>query len=81
MIKVKDSESKVVSGKRTVTFDNVQISPEGHLVDENGLIGEQLKPELPSGVDTFKFKIQFDLADIDDNVDDEDYSGYDDLNL
>lgn len=63
MIKVKDSESKVISGKRTITFDNVTISDEGFLVDENGLIGEQLKPELPPNVDTFKFKIQFDLDD------------------
>ena len=33
MIKVKDSESKVISGKRTITFDNVTISDEGFLID------------------------------------------------
>ena len=69
MIKVKDSEKKVVNGKRTISFDNVTISSDGCLIDENGLIGLQLKPELPPNVDTFKFKIQFELPD---NSDDED---------
>ena len=71
MIKVKDSKSKIISGKRTISFDNVTISPDGYLVDENGLIGLQLKPELPPNVDVLKFKIQFDLPDEDEFDEDE----------
>lgn len=81
MIQIKITDPKVTNRKKTITFKDVYIE-NGVLMDENGSVGDQLKPELPDGVEYFTFKLSFELPDeADDEGNDREPRGYDDLDL
>lgn len=81
MIQIKITDPKITNRKKTITFKDVYIE-NGVLMDENGSVGDQLKPELPEGVEYFTFKLSFELPDEDDDDgNDGAHRGYDDLDL
>ncbi len=81
MIQIKITDPKVTNRKKNITFKDVYINEDGVLMDENGSVGEQLKPELPEGVEYFTFKLSFELPDEADDDNDGAPRGYDDLDL
>lgn len=67
MVIVKESESKVVFGKKNITIKDA-IVKDLRFVDETGDVTEQVLAAIPSDYETVTVKISLEIPDYKENI-------------
>lgn len=62
MVSIKETESKVVSGKKNIMIKDAIIS-ELRFVDESGDVTDQVLAAIPNEIKTINIKISLELPD------------------